>query len=898
MKRANEPSLHGGDGDPSTKKRPPSGKAIQMVRREGDRYQVVPEARKFLLSLSEEPLVVLIVAGAYRTGKSFFLNSLFKERGIFEVGPTVNPCTHGLWIARTTLTTTSGHTMIVIDTEGLGATMGTTNDHDLRLFALALLLSSFFVFNSVGMIDEKNLENLSLVGGVSKMVRAAAAPDQPISEYMPRFLWLLRDFSLDLRALDHSTMTEKQYLERALAEQPGVSSRNELRSGLRELFVQRDCLTLVRPATDEKVLQQLDQAQTSQIRTEFRKGLERVRSYILQNATPKTLCSQQLRPREFVSLLELYVHHLNEGACPSLQDTWTCVSKERFTSALCESVQTYQKLLQTSDVLYDPDGTFRKGVRASDLKQHMSQVRAKVLQEVWSTRTRGLSTDNGVGRQHLSDLHSKLDDVERKTRETHQQHQEKHLSTISRHILRRSWDKILTHLLTIDDNSPFERVLSDFSSNSDVVSLVRENLSLKSCLVSQELLTLLEDARVSLAREAPGNFDNHFLRVAHALCLLSFLRCEQGRTCNDPLPSMRSRIAELEGSLEEKSEALVRSSEKLAQIEQELAATVERASECTREQLEELEKRYAQLSEQTALELEQLRERCRDLDEARIKLELQNETQQETQSRLLRELEASQEERNALEQSLEKALASIEVEEPLSGDASINESMQMEELERPVFEQLRVLAQRLEEFESVQEENSLERKRLEGQLLRMENEKTSLKSEKSQIADLLSAERASTSRLKQEIKSQEIQHKENIDVLRTQMQDRERILQAERGQLSDAHQKESIAAQNREHALQVQIAGLETRVDELQKRIRSLGDELSAAKEEQARVNRESWRQKTELDLSQRTNSQLRSDLNRERTKTRDLEQKLHSERMNARIEGLQSRLEKVKPPK
>ena len=53
------------------------------------------------MSLKDDPVGVIAVAGMYRTGKSFLLNRIIlgqqKEHG-FGVGPTINPCTKGLWV--------------------------------------------------------------------------------------------------------------------------------------------------------------------------------------------------------------------------------------------------------------------------------------------------------------------------------------------------------------------------------------------------------------------------------------------------------------------------------------------------------------------------------------------------------------------------------------------------------------------------------------------------------------------------------------------------------------------------------------------------------------------------------------------------------------------------------
>ena len=79
----------------------PRGKAIPLVshsEREG--YKITDEAKNLLNSLHGN-LGVISVAGKYRTGKSYLLNHILLDldpgQG-FGVGPTINPCTKGLWV--------------------------------------------------------------------------------------------------------------------------------------------------------------------------------------------------------------------------------------------------------------------------------------------------------------------------------------------------------------------------------------------------------------------------------------------------------------------------------------------------------------------------------------------------------------------------------------------------------------------------------------------------------------------------------------------------------------------------------------------------------------------------------------------------------------------------------
>ena len=62
-------------------------------------FKVSEEAKEFLKTIKEK-IGVISVAGKYRTGKSFLLNRVIinKKNQGFGVGPTINPCTKGLWI--------------------------------------------------------------------------------------------------------------------------------------------------------------------------------------------------------------------------------------------------------------------------------------------------------------------------------------------------------------------------------------------------------------------------------------------------------------------------------------------------------------------------------------------------------------------------------------------------------------------------------------------------------------------------------------------------------------------------------------------------------------------------------------------------------------------------------
>jgi hypothetical protein len=58
---------------------------------------------------------------------------------------------------------------LIIDTEGFGG-MDENVNHDTRIFLFSLLLSSYFIYNSVGSIDENALNNISLIVNLAKVI--------------------------------------------------------------------------------------------------------------------------------------------------------------------------------------------------------------------------------------------------------------------------------------------------------------------------------------------------------------------------------------------------------------------------------------------------------------------------------------------------------------------------------------------------------------------------------------------------------------------------------------------------------------------------------------------------------------------------------------------------------
>jgi hypothetical protein len=314
-------------------------------------FELLPSTIKKLKQL-EGPVAVIAIAGLYRTGKSYLLNRLLGKQKGFAVGPTVQPCTKGIYVWGDP-PKRNGVNIILLDTEGLGSTQQ-DQAHDTKIFSLALLLSSYFIYNSMGTIDERALEGLHLVTNLTKHISTKS--NNQMSSFMPNFIWCLRDFSLKLEYENGQPMTEAQYLENSLTfipqkdgkQEKKSNDKNAIRECIKTYFPRRDCACLVRPTNEESELQNIDSISENKLRPQFLKQMNALTEKILNGVQPKRIMNQSLNGDRFVLLLEGYVTAFNNGVAPEILGTWESIAILENQKIVKSELISYEKgLAQT-----------------------------------------------------------------------------------------------------------------------------------------------------------------------------------------------------------------------------------------------------------------------------------------------------------------------------------------------------------------------------------------------------------------------------------------------------------------------------------------------------------------------------------------------------------------------
>ena len=339
----------------------PKNTALPFIIYENGKFIISNESRLLLKQKQFKNIGIISLVGKYRTGKSFLLNRVIlnnKSKSGFSVGPTFKPCTKGIWIWSEPIMAKNNNEdfpCFMIDTEGLGAYDEEVN-HDSKIFLIAILISSLFIFNSFGTIDENAISSLSFVLNLSKTIKLRNSFKEDnkdeLSQYFPCFLWLLRDFSLRLVDKNGKNITEKQYLENALENIKGgdnneiIKEKNRVRSLIRAYFPDRDCFAMVRPVEEEKNLQRLQFLPDNQLRVEFLEQAKSFRNKVFKKIKPKTFHGQFITGSMLVVLVQSILDAINGGGIPVIENSWKYVMKNECVNKGKELIDLFVKELR------------------------------------------------------------------------------------------------------------------------------------------------------------------------------------------------------------------------------------------------------------------------------------------------------------------------------------------------------------------------------------------------------------------------------------------------------------------------------------------------------------------------------------------------------------------------
>lgn len=319
-------------------------------------FELNPEALDILRSISEEVIIVSIV-GKARTGKSYLMNLLLnsssnnKNNG-FEVASTINSCTRGIWLWSSPIQKANSNAKIIfIDSEGTNSVDISTKTYDSKIFALVVLISSLFIYNTVGNIDEKSIGELALAAHLSTAIATNSKLDteKTIMGLAPKFVWCLRDFTLDkVDPTTNEEISSDEYLEMCLRNK--ISGKNSvennlIRENIIKYFKSRECVTLPRPVDKEDDLKRLNEIPFDSLKPNFRTEFLELKRKIYYEADAKRVNGIKINGKKLAELLTAFVDAINKGAVPNISTAWDSIVKNDIESQYEQSRRFYQNAM-------------------------------------------------------------------------------------------------------------------------------------------------------------------------------------------------------------------------------------------------------------------------------------------------------------------------------------------------------------------------------------------------------------------------------------------------------------------------------------------------------------------------------------------------------------------------
>ncbi|KAH9563758.1 hypothetical protein CY35_05G143000 [Sphagnum magellanicum] len=319
------------------------------------------------LASIEEPIAFVSVVGPYHGGKSFLLNVLLNSTQGFSVSAVPDPETQGIWIRivpKEQLQGADNSRIILMDTEGFYGE-GATRSYDARIFAIATLVSSHLIYNTLRTIGDT--QSVTALADLAKQAQvfnlqnwlhsAEASPGQeehPAAVYTDSFLllkmldfppltWVVQGFDMDL-----SSQAPMDHLHRYLEALAHTGDRT-----LDTLFTQGISCHTIRTPTDLNKLREQVGGEGLAAHTElypilhpnYLSDVDKLRDTIFKKLKAKG--AGKFTGKSVAELLPLLVHYVNEdfplNAERKLRDV---LSELVIDGAFSGGTQYFQALMQ------------------------------------------------------------------------------------------------------------------------------------------------------------------------------------------------------------------------------------------------------------------------------------------------------------------------------------------------------------------------------------------------------------------------------------------------------------------------------------------------------------------------------------------------------------------------
>lgn len=323
-------------------------KPLQIVKPSHDhRRLIIHQENIKAIAKIKGPVATVGVVGKFHSGKSFLMNQLMGKTQGFGIGPSVRPETMGIWMwgqpLKMTLPSGKQLSLIFLDTEGFAAT-NVSENYDAKIFAIATLISSHLIYNSVKIIDQSEIDYLELLARRTQLFALRSQLSQTkwkgddfVHDLLsfPPLLWVVQDFVQT--TMNNETPT--QWLHRLM--EAHVRESEDYKISLLDLFKSLECHTLFIPAVKRPLLTDLSQASEEDLTEEYIQERNALSKKLYDTLVPKTKNGKPISGAELAGLLQVLVDAANDGSLADVPSRWSAFVDRLMNSAAEDCTEIY-----------------------------------------------------------------------------------------------------------------------------------------------------------------------------------------------------------------------------------------------------------------------------------------------------------------------------------------------------------------------------------------------------------------------------------------------------------------------------------------------------------------------------------------------------------------------------
>eukprot|EP01084_Bolivina_argentea_P033529 61993_1 len=255
-------------------------------------------AIEFIRNISAK-IATISISGPARQGKSLVAGELYAPKHIpcpFDLGHTMDACTYGVWVSAKPIKHPHEQdtVILILDVEGTGF-YEATKHNDMQLMVITLLISSYFIYNSIGTFTAAAMEELEFITELSDCIKMTPNDQNGngLENILPNFMWLLRDVHLESTINGKAVPIKEYFTRKVLKFSSSKSAINKHRQHIRRVFLESfskyDAFKLPAPHSNKNILNSLGNSPRNQLEPEFIKELDILCKKVIKEAKCKIL---------------------------------------------------------------------------------------------------------------------------------------------------------------------------------------------------------------------------------------------------------------------------------------------------------------------------------------------------------------------------------------------------------------------------------------------------------------------------------------------------------------------------------------------------------------------------------------------------------------------------------